>query len=217
MGQRIDNCTFDVEEHQRRLRNEKQAFDRLRETMQNDDDVPTKIGVEVEFFLVDNEAKPKQCNISFVNAVEGNFVCEISQSSAEFNSNVVIQSTDMFDSLYQDVSQAWQRANQVAHKQNCHLSLIGTVPTAVMDDYGPAMLTPEKRYQDMSQLLSDAWNNKASYFVISNKKIPIPKNFLPMMGSICSTHIHFRVPSRLNPAVFRAAQINDSPDDSHSG
>ena len=152
-------------------------------------------GFELELWLLDQQLKPACNNIEFIHQINEKYLIpEIAKSSLEMNipyealhdyalGNHQLKLQAMLDNCYQQAK---------INKQP--LIFIGSLPSAVADDYTKAALTEKDRYLAMDEYLDMHRDHKPKNIQLKGyENLDIKLNGSALVGAMSSFQIHFRV------------------------
>ena len=149
MGQEITGVHFskeDFAQFKRRLGDEtellKQFFHDNRFT-----DTQSVSGFELEAWLIDQQFNPSPQNAAFIQQFASPLVTpELASFNVEFNYTPQALTGHALRTLHNEMQQLWDTGNQTAEAMDCHLAMIGILPTVRQSNLSMANISAMKRY-----------------------------------------------------------------------
>jgi hypothetical protein len=151
-------------------------------------------GLEIEFNLVDDEGRPALKNIEALERIANPaFQTELGQFNLEINvppRRLDERGTSGFEEgLRESLNAAERAANQV----NAHLVMIGILPTLEAGHLGPGTISPNPRYQLLSDQILDARGEDLVIDISGAERLRTTSESIMPEAACTSTQLHVQV------------------------
>jgi gamma-glutamyl:cysteine ligase YbdK (ATP-grasp superfamily) len=209
MGQEVDQQEFsraDRTAHREKVRRCLDVFAlMLRQAHFEADDPMT--GLEIEFNLVDDEGRPSLKNAEALAAIAnpdfqtelGQFNLEINVAPRRLGSGGI---TDFEAELRASLNDAEARASLVG----AHLVMIGILPTLEPGHLGSATISPNPRYQLLSDQILDARGEDIAIAISGVERLVTTSESIMPEAACTSTQLHTQVSPEEFPSYWNASQ-----------
>jgi gamma-glutamyl:cysteine ligase YbdK (ATP-grasp superfamily) len=173
---------------------------------------PTSIGAEIEFALVDAEARPCPINGAVIrDALDPQLALELDRFNLEYNATPVGIAGRPFSALAGQLRNALEHVDDVAAEHGGRVALVGILPTLRREDLQSSAMTESPRFQALSQGLRQL---RAAPFHISiegDESLDLDCDDVTMEGANTSLQLHLRVAPSEFARTFNAAQLAAAP------
>jgi gamma-glutamyl:cysteine ligase YbdK (ATP-grasp superfamily) len=209
MGQEVDQQEFsraDRTAHREKVRRCLDVFAlMLRQAHFEADDPMT--GLEIEFNLVDDEGRPSLKNAEALAEIArpdfqtelGQFNLEINVAPRRLGSGGI---TDFEAELRASLNDAEARASLVG----AHLVMIGILPTLEPGHLGSATISPNPRYQLLSDQILDARGEDIAIAISGVERLVTTSESIMPEAACTSTQLHTQVSPEEFPSYWNASQ-----------
>lgn len=171
-------------------------------------------GSETEFFILNQHYDLEPQNIALVNKLScPQLVTECGAAQLEINSSHHPLTLNCLTQLHQNILKIWKKAENIAHHSNCHLALIGSLPTANNFYNTNSYLTNSKRYQLMSERVATYRRGENFSMILEGREQLTLDNPLAMClgGLISSFQLHLKVPLSQSVKYYNITQAISAP------
>src|SRR5215217_4518078 len=209
MGQEVDQQEFsrsDRTAHREKVRRCLDVFAlMLRQAHFEAEDPMT--GLEIEFNLVDEEGRPALKNAEALEAIANpDFQTELGQFNLEINvapRRLGARGITGFEAaLRASLNDAEERSNQVG----AHLVMIGILPTLEAGHLAPATISPNPRYQLLSDQILDARGEDIAIAISGVERLRTTSESIMPEAACTSTQLHIQVSPEDFPSYWNASQ-----------
>ncbi|MCZ4500547.1 MAG: glutamate--cysteine ligase, partial [Marmoricola sp.] len=209
MGQDVDQQEFSRADRTRHREKVRQCLDVLAQMLrqaQFDAEDPMT-GLEIEFNLVDDTGRPSLTNAEALAAIAdplfqtelGRFNVEINVAPRRLGDGGV---TGFENDLRASLNQAEARANEVG----AHLVMIGILPTLEPGHLGPATISPDPRYQLLSDQILDARGEDITIAINGVERLSTTAESIMPEAACTSTQLHIQVSPEEFAPYWNASQ-----------
>jgi gamma-glutamyl:cysteine ligase YbdK (ATP-grasp superfamily) len=209
MGQEVDQQEFSRASrtaHREKVRRCLDVFALMLRQAHFDADDPMT-GLEIEFNLVDDEGRPSLKNAEALAAIaDPDFQTELGQFNLEINvaprrlgSGGI---TDFEAELRASLNDAEARASLVG----AHLVMIGILPTLEPGHLGSATISPNPRYQLLSDQILDARGEDIAIAISGVERLVTTSESIMPEAACTSTQLHTQVSPEEFPSYWNASQ-----------
>ena len=215
MGQEISGIQFSEADFQRfyqRLREEtallKQFFEENRFA-----DSEAVAGFELEAWIVDQQYQPCPKNAQFIERFPNSLVFpELASFNVEFNYTPQPLMGGALKTLHQEMQSLWSMGIQTAAELDCHLAMIGILPTVRHEDLTMANISAMKRYQALNeQVLRLREGKPLSLNIHGVEVLRASHDDVMLESATTSFQIHLQVPAALATRTYNASIILSAP------
>ena len=209
MGQDVDQQEFsraDRTAHREKVRRCLDVFAlMLRQAHFEAEDPMT--GLEIEFNLVDDDGRPSLKNAEALEAIASpDFQTELGQFNLEINvapRRLGSRGVTGFEAdLRASLNDAEARASQVG----AHLVMIGILPTLEAGHLGPATLSPNPRYQLLSDQILNARGEDIAISIAGVERLQTTSESIMPEAACTSTQLHTQVSPEDFASYWNASQ-----------
>ena len=209
MGEEVAQQEFSREDRTRYREKVRRCLDvfarMLRESRFDADDPMT--GLEIELNLVDDDGNPALKNIEALEVIaDPSFVTELGQFNVEINVAPKKLSDRGFTAFEEGVRACLNAAEQKASKRGAHLVMIGILPTLSPGHFSPASLSPNPRYQLLSDQILAARGEDLSIDISGTDRLQTTSDSIVPEAACTSTQFHVQVSPDDFPAYWNASQ-----------
>ncbi|CDZ77719.1 Glutamate-cysteine ligase family 2(GCS2) [Legionella massiliensis] len=172
-----------------------------------------EIGAEIEFFLLDNNYAPSPNNLKFIELVaEPHLVCEVGSAQLEINTEHFNFTANCLTGLHQNILEYWKKCHDLARKNNYHLALIGSLPTATEIHHQLNFMTDKKRYHLINSCMSEQRGGKPISINIEGvENLRLEPGSLAMNGLISALQPHMQIGLSQSVRYYNVAQAIAAP------
>ncbi len=209
MGEEVSAQEFSREDRTRYREKVRRCLDvfarMLRESRFDADDPMT--GLEIELNLVDDDGNPALKNVEALRVIDDpSFVAELGQFNLEINVAPKRLSERGFTSFEEGVRSCLNAADQKASKMGAHLVMIGILPTLAEGHMSPSSLSPNPRYQLLSDQILAARGEDLSIDIAGVDRLRTTSDSIVPEAACTSTQFHVQVSPDDFPAYWNASQ-----------
>ena len=164
------------------------------------------LGAEVELYLIDDQGRPVCQNREILAALpEAGLALEINRYNLELNLQPVTAAGEPFSRMAAEMVHKIGRINAAA--QSARALPIGILPTLQRTDFGPQIITPEKRYAVLSRVLREIRGDSFEIAISGEPDLQMQTEDVTLEGANTSLQIHLRVAPDEFADWFNAAQL----------
>ncbi|HEX7738508.1 MAG TPA: glutamate--cysteine ligase [Marmoricola sp.] len=177
----------------------------LREARFDTDDPMT--GLEIEFNLVDDTGRPALKNIAALEEIANPaFQTELGQFNLEINVPPRRLDEDGTSGFEQMLRDSLNDAEQAASRVGAHLMMIGILPTLEAGHLGPATISPNPRYQLLSDQILAARGEDLVIDIAGVERLQTTSESIMPEAACTSTQLHIQVSPDNFAAYWNASQ-----------
>ena len=177
----------------------------LREARFDTDDPMT--GLEIEFNLVDDTGRPALKNIAALEEIANPaFQTELGQFNLEINVPPRRLDEDGTSGFEQMLRDSLNDAEQAASRVGAHLMMIGILPTLEAGHLGPATISPNPRYQLLSDQILSARGEDLVIDITGIERLQTTSESIMPEAACTSTQLHIQVSPDNFAAYWNASQ-----------
>lgn len=172
-----------------------------------------EIGSEIEFFLLDNDYNPAPDNLHFINKVNKPYlICEVGAAQLEINSNHFKFAGNCLAQLHENILSYWQYCCEVARKNNYHLALIGSLPTAIEKFHQSKYITNKERYQVLDRCMAKQRGDRPINIDVQGvESLCLHPQSLAMNGLVSSFQMHMQIGLSQSVRYYNVSQAIAGP------
>ncbi len=209
MGEEVAQQEFSREDRTRYREKVRRCLDvfarMLRESRFDADDPMT--GLEIELNLVDDEGNPALKNVAALEAIgDPSFVTELGQFNLEINVAPKRLSEHGFTAFEDGIRSCLNAAEERAAATGAHLVMIGILPTLGAGHLNPSSLSPNPRYQLLSDQILAARGEDLAIDITGEEKLRTTADSIMPEAACTSTQFHVQVSPDDFPAYWNASQ-----------
>jgi len=170
-------------------------------------------GTEIELFLLDSNYDPAPHNLSFINKVnEPCLIPEVGAAHLEINSCHVALSGNCLSTLHNNILTSWKKICDVAHQNNFHLALIGSLPTANENYAQLKFMTNKERYYLIDNCMNEQRGGRPIKLDIDGyESIQMEPESLAVNGLISAFQLHIQIGLGQSVHYYNIAQAIAGP------
>jgi gamma-glutamyl:cysteine ligase YbdK (ATP-grasp superfamily) len=214
MGRTIDREHFYDEDYQRFSLRLQHCLVALRELLARPGfgaGAPS-IGAELEFALVDAEARPLPLNLKVVGeTVDPRVTVELDRFNLECNLRPTALAGRPFSFLRHEIDDALGEARRAASAHGGRIAVIGILPTLRANDLQSSAMTDHPRYRLLSEALRRIRQEPFQVRIDGAEPLEIECDDVTFEGAATSLQVHLRVAPGDFAALFNAAQLATAP------
>jgi hypothetical protein len=209
MGQEVDHHEFsraDRTAHREKVRRCLDVFAlMLRQAHFEADDPMT--GLEIEFNLVDDDGLPALKNAEALAAIANpDFQTELGQFNLEINVAPRRLGSGGITAFESELRASLNDADARAAKVGAHLVMIGILPTLEAGHLGPATISPNPRYQLLSDQILNARGEDIAIAIAGVERLETTSESIMPEAACTSTQLHTQVSPEDFPSYWNASQ-----------
>ncbi|HEX6247830.1 MAG TPA: glutamate--cysteine ligase [Nocardioidaceae bacterium] len=209
MGEEVAAQEFSREDRTRYREKVRRCLDvfarMLRESRFEADDPMT--GLEIELNLVDDDGRPALKNAEALELIaDPKFVTELGQFNLEINVAPQKLAECGFTAFEDDVRHSLNVAEEKASELGAHLVMIGILPTLGPGHMSPSSLSPNPRYQLLSDQILAARGEDLSIDISGTERLQTTSDSIVPEAACTSTQFHVQVSPEDFPAYWNASQ-----------
>lgn len=215
MGQEIADIRFtktDFSKFHHRLRQETELLSQYFHEQRFSAD-PYTCGFELEAWIVDQNYHPSPVNQQFLQKFPNPLVSpELAAFNVEFNYTPLTLGGDCLQKSFDEMQHLWKLGTQTAEQLQCHLAMIGILPTVSKDDLTMANISAMKRYQALNEQVLRLREGKPLQVDIHGIEVlRASHNDVMLESATTSFQIHLQVPPDLAVRAYNASIILSAP------
>jgi gamma-glutamyl:cysteine ligase YbdK (ATP-grasp superfamily) len=209
MGEEVAQQEFSREDRTRYREKVRRCLDvfarMLRESRFDADDPMT--GLEIELNLVDDDGNPALKNIEALEEIaDPSFVTELGQFNVEINVAPQKLSERGFTAFEEGIRSCLNAAEEKASHRGAHLVMIGILPTLSAGHFSPSSLSPNPRYQLLSDQILAARGEDLAIDISGTDRLQTTSDSIVPEAACTSTQFHVQVSPDDFPAYWNASQ-----------
>jgi hypothetical protein len=209
MGREVEHQEFTREDRTRyreKVRRCLDVFARMLRESRFDADAPMT-GLEIELNLVDELGDPALKNTEALEAIaDPNFQTELGQFNLEINVAPQQLKDRGFTEFERGVRASLNDAETKAARVGAHLLMIGILPTLSAGHMSPSSLTPNPRYQLLSDQILAARGEDIVIDIAGPERLSTTTDSIVPEAACTSTQLHIQVSPENFPAYWNASQ-----------
>ncbi|MGA8209920.1 MAG: glutamate-cysteine ligase family protein [Nocardioidaceae bacterium] len=209
MGEEVAHQEFsraDRTRYREKVRRCLDVFARMLREARFDADTPMT-GLEIELNLVDEVGDPALKNAEVLaELADPDFQTELGQFNLEINVAPRQLRDRGFDDFEEGVRASLNHAEAKATQVGAHMVMIGILPTLSSGHLSPASLTPNPRYQLLSDQILDARGEDIIIDISGVERLRTTADSIVPEAACTSTQLHIQVSPEQFPAYWNASQ-----------
>jgi gamma-glutamyl:cysteine ligase YbdK (ATP-grasp superfamily) len=209
MGEEVAHQEFTREDRTRyreKVRRCLDVFARMLRESRFDAEAPMT-GMEIELNLVDDLGDPALRNAEALEAIaDPDFQTELGQFNLEINVPPKQLRDRGFSAFEAEVRASLNDADTTASKVGAHMVMIGILPTLSAGHMSPASLTPNPRYQLLSDQILAARGEDIVIDISGPERLRTTTDSIVPEAACTSTQLHIQVSPEDFPAYWNASQ-----------
>jgi len=214
MGREIDKEEFLDEDYQRFSLRLQHCLIALRELLGRPDfgGGPTSIGAELEFALVDADARPLPLNHKIIGeTIDPRITVELDRFNLECNMDPTSLAGRPLTFLREEIDDSLFEVRRAAAEHGGRIAVIGILPTLRADDLQSSAMTDNSRYRALSAALRRIRQEPFGVHITGQDTLEIECDDVTYEGAATSLQIHLRVAPSDFSAIFNATQLATAP------
>lgn len=215
MGQEISSASFSAADFERFARClQAETGDLLVQARSGVfSDERTRIGFELEAWLLDHHGLPHAVNDVFLRRLDdARVVPELSRFNVELNAPPLDAGPRMLDALADRLTHIWHRCQRVAHAMDATLASIGILPTLRESDLCPANMSALNRYAVLNrQVLRQRGGAPVHVDIAGEEHLILDRRDVMLEAATTSFQLHLQVPYAQAARHYNAAVIAAAP------
>ncbi|WP_310963079.1 glutamate-cysteine ligase family protein [Nocardioides terrisoli] len=177
----------------------------LRESRFDSEDPMT--GLEIEFNLVDDEGRPALKNVEALSRIANPaFQTELGQFNLEINVPPRRLDENGAARFEETLRASLNDAERAANEVDAHLVMIGILPTLEAGHLGPATISPNPRYQLLSDQILAARGEDLLIDISGQERLRTTSESIMPEAACTSTQLHIQVSPDNFAAYWNASQ-----------
>ncbi len=209
MGQDIEAVRFTREDRQRYREKVKGNLEALKRML--DEDLFERgrklMGVEVEFYVVDDDGDPMNINDELLDRMESaDFQTELAQFNIEFNLAPHKLVSTVFREIEEELATSFEFAQRRAAGLDAHVVMIGILPTLRDLHITEQNLSSNPRYRLLNDQILEARGEDLVLDIEGPEKLALRTNSITMEAAATSVQLHLQVTPEGFADVWNAAQ-----------
>jgi len=170
-------------------------------------------GFELEAWLMDQQFNPSAQNAAFIERFASPMVSpELASFNVEFNYTPQVLTGPALSKLHSEMQQLWEKGNHTAHDMDCHLAMIGILPTVHQSDLSMAHISAMKRYAALNEQVLRLRKGKPLQLNIHGVEILRAEHHDVMLESATTSfQIHLQVPLDIAMRAYNASIVLSAP------
>ncbi len=215
MGQDIEQVRFTREDRANYRDKVKQCLEVLRRMLDEGSfEIGRKlVGVEVEFYIVDDDAQPVNINEELLDLLASeDFQTELAQFNIEFNLAPHKLVGNVFREIEEELETAYEHAMTRARELNANAVMVGILPT--LEDLHVQLpnISTNPRYMLLNEQILEARGEDLVFDIEGgNERLELTSNSIMMEAAATSVQLHLQVSPDGFPKLWNAAQAISGP------
>lgn len=209
MGQEVDQQEFsraDRTRHREKVRRCLDVFALMLRQAHFDAEDPMT-GLEIEFNLVDDDGRPALKSAEALEAIaDPDFQTELGQFNLEINVAPRRLGSGGITGFEADLRASLNGAEAGASRVGAHLVMIGILPTLEAGHLGPSTISPNPRYQLLSDQILDARGEDIAISISGVERLHTTSDSIMPEAACTSTQLHTQVSPEDFPSYWNASQ-----------
>lgn len=168
---------------------------------------PASLGAELELYVVDGAGRPAHLNEELQAAAgDEQLTLELNRYNLEYNLSPVAVADSPFLSLEEEICRKLGTLRQLAAQRDALVVPIGILPTLQRDDFGPACMTPKRRFAALVEQLIARRGRHFTININGQHPLQLAMDDITLEGANTSFQVHYRVAPERFADVFNAIQ-----------
>jgi gamma-glutamylcysteine synthetase len=209
VGQDIEQVRFTREDRQRYREKVKRNLTVLREMLEEGRFETDRklVGIEVEFYVVDDDGEPMMINAELLSRLESEtFQTELAQFNIEFNLAPHKLVGTVFREIEEELETSFNHANRRADELDAHVAMVGIIPTLKDLHVSIQNLSANPRYHLLNEQILEARGEDLQLSIEGQERLSLSINSIAMEAAATSVQIHLQVGPDGFGAAWNAAQ-----------
>jgi gamma-glutamylcysteine synthetase len=209
VGQDIEQVRFTREDRQRYREKVKRNLEVLRQMLDEGRfEVRRKlVGVEVEFYVVDDDGEPMMINAELLSRLESEtFQTELAQFNIEFNLAPHKLVGSVFREIEEELETSFEHANRRAEELDAHVAMVGIIPTLKDLHVTIQHLSANPRYHLLNEQILEARGEDLQLAIEGPERLALQISSIAMEAAATSVQLHLQVSPAGFASTWNAAQ-----------
>ncbi|MCC5948175.1 MAG: glutamate--cysteine ligase [Nitriliruptoraceae bacterium] len=209
MGRDIDETRFTREDRQRYREKVKRDLAVLQQMLEGDRFERDRklIGVEVEFYVVDDDGDPMMINAELLSRIESeDFQTELAQFNIEFNLAPHKLIGTVFREIEEELQTSFEHADRRAADLDAHVAMVGIIPTLKDLHVTIQNLSANPRYHLLNEQILEARGEDLQVEIEGVEKLALRASSIAMEAAATSVQLHLQVSHDGFGTAWNAAQ-----------
>ena len=171
------------------------------------------IGFEIETWIVDHNYFPASINQTLLEALGNPLVVpELSRFNLELNCEPLALEGDALGHAYDALTKVWAQCNEVAHRHDANLVLIGTLPTIRDDDLTLPNMSPLNRFYALNnEVLRMRGGRPLRVDILGREHLVSEHRDVMLEAATTSFQVHLKAPVDLAHLYYNASIAASAP------
>jgi hypothetical protein len=215
VGQEITTCEFstaDFAEFQRRLKEETQLLASWFQDSVFADEGGVG-GLELEACLLDSMGEPAPLNQQLLEHLnEPLVVPELAKFNVEINNTPRLLTGNVFEQMYHELAEIWQRCNRVANQLSASMGIVGILPSLRQDTLSLDNMSPMNRYQALNdQVFKLRHGQPVKLHIQGQETLDIYHQDVMLESAATSLQIHLQAGLQEASKLYNLSKIVSAP------
>lgn len=209
MGRDLDHPGFTPEDRQRYREKVKRDLEVLRRMLEADlfERGRKFVGVEVEFYVVDDDGVPTMVNESLLDRLESSdFQTELAQFNIEFNLAPHKLSGAVFAEIAEELETSVGHAQRQARGLGAHVVMVGILPTVEDLHVTIQSLSANRRYHLLNEQILEARGEDVQIDIEGQERLTLHVPSIALEAAATSVQLHLQVSAHGFARTWNAAQ-----------
>lgn len=171
------------------------------------------LGFEIETWIVDHNYFPASINQQLLEALDNPLVVpELSRFNLELNCDPLLLEGDVLARAHDALAHVWAQCNDVVHRLDANLVMIGTLPTIRDEDLTLANMSPLNRYYALnSEVLRQRGGRPLRVDILGRDHLVSEHRDLMLEAATTSFQVHIKSPADLAHLYYNASIAASGP------
>lgn len=171
------------------------------------------VGFEIETWIVDHNYAPSSINQDVLETLNHPLVVpELSRFNLELNCEPFRLTGDALTQAHESLTRLWATCNDVAHRLDANLVMIGTLPTICDADLTLANMSPLNRYYALNKEVLRLRHGQPLHINIAGRdRLASVHKDVMLEAATTSFQIHLKVPADLAHFYYNASLAASGP------
>ena len=209
MGRDIDETRFTREDRQRYRDKVKRDLAVLQQMLDEGrfERERKLVGVEVEFYVVDDAGEPTMINEELLSRIESaDFQTELAQFNIEFNLAPHKLVSTVFREIEEELTTSFAHADRRASELDAHVAMFGIIPTLKDLHVTIQNLSANPRYHLLNEQILDARGEDLQLQIEGVERLSLQASSIAMEAAATSVQLHLQVSPDGFARAWNAAQ-----------
>jgi len=171
------------------------------------------LGFEIEAWIVDHNYFPAPINQALLEAIDHPLVVpELSRYNVELNCAPLALEGGVLDRAAGALSELWSKCNEVAHRLDANMVMIGTLPTVRDEDLTLANMSPLNRYYALNaEVLRRREGRPLRVDIAGRDHLVSEHRDVMLEAATTSFQVHLKAPADLAHLYYNASVAASGP------